>query len=200
MGRKIIYFIMSRKLVQWVIGKILPKIRLSTGYGRTTYEDYQAIEEYAEVGDLIFSTDRAKLSTFLIPGQWSHVGIISNVYKGVMIIEAVPEGVRKTNLYDFCKTSDQVMLSRLKRRPEQHLEIVTEAVATATSLIGRPYDFGFWQNNRALYCAELIAVAYAVVKFDWSDLLGLGFEYLTPDGVAASPEIETVYERKLLKT
>lgn len=209
MKNKLRYIIIGNKLVQWLLLKVIPKIRLSTGYGRTSWDDYSAILERALPGDIIFSADRAKISTLLIPGDWSHVGIVAEKHEcKCKIVEAVPEGVRITDLYSFCQTSDEVMLMRpyplsrsLVENQEMFDRIMRDRALFAKSLVGRSYDALFSRNNQALYCAELVHEVWGgFCRFDWSDFLGLGHPYLTPDGIAESPDLVQVYVRRLEKT
>lgn len=186
--------------------RIVPHVRLSTGYGRTSYEDYREILEHAQVGDIIVSTDRAKLATILIPGKWSHIGLVTHCDdRSVMITEAVMPMVRETSLYDFCRTSDSVALFRHKGfselRGDEAMANRQKVAGIAKSLIGVSYDTMFTFGPEALYCAELIDRCYLeYASFDWTDAWGIGAPYLTPDGVVCSEDLYCVYQARLSPT
>lgn len=192
---KAVMWAISLPMVHTLVLKVLPKIRFSTGYGLVEYAAFNAIATKAEPGDLIFSVDNSKLTSILIPGKWSHVGIVvDNGINGPKIVEAVPPAVRSTTLFDFCRTADEVMLMR----PGLDLKSKYWACTVAKMRLGTAYDAEFTIGPKALYCAELIADAYYVAEnmgmtFDWSDLLGLGYPYLTPDGVADGKPMSVVY-------
>lgn len=194
--RRALIWAFSKKAVQIIILKVLPKIRLSTGYALVGWSDYMAVSIRAQPGDIIFSVDKSKLTSLLIPGYWSHVGIVvknDHDQDGVMIVEAVPPEVRETSLFEFCKCADEIMVLR----PDVTNEVREQAIFRAKYNIGREYDACFKIGPAALYCAELISYCFLQsVKFDWSDLWGLGYPYLSPDGVADGEPMAVVYEKR----
>lgn len=152
----------------------------------------KALRSLIRPGDIIFSRDPHKLTTLLIPGEWSHVGIVVDDF---MVIEALPgKGVVASYLHDFCRSAREVCLARVNldgnSEPD---EIINAAIKYAWNRIGTPYDGLFHSGPQALYCAELVANCYASsVIFDWSDMWGIGMPYLTPDGVYSGYDIREV--------
>lgn len=193
--RKVLVTILGWTPVQWGLIYVLPKLRLTNGYGKATSADFRAIKNLARPGDLIFSLDRSKLSSLLIPGKWEHVAIVASNEVELEIIEAVPiHGVRKIAFYDFLKTADEVMLMRRSAHRQGDEE---SAVRWAVAFMGMKYDTNFERGPEALYCAELVADCYTKAKFDWSDLWGIGMQYLSPDGVAScTDDFYTLYQSR----
>jgi cell wall-associated NlpC family hydrolase len=168
--------ILRISFIQWVLTSVIPKIRFSIKPPEMTGGVFAEFNNILRPGDLVFSSDRSKLSSWLIPGDWDHVG----VYIGNSeIVEAVQPVVRITSVFDFCHSSDVVGVAR---HPWLNLRYVIN-VARAT--IGRPYDTFFDRGNEALYCSELIALIDAMneLNLDHSDAVGMGAEYVTPDEV-----------------
>ena len=172
--------------------KVLPKIRLSTAYGGLTGEEMVRLRQVIRPGDIIFSRDPHKITTLLIPGQWSHVGIVVDDF---MVVEALPgKGVVASYLHDFCQSAREVALARpyLDNRSTPDLRI-KGAIDRALDSIGTKYDGMFTIGPKALYCAELIDHAYRdSIQFDWSDVWGIGMPYLTPDGVFDGYDVREV--------
>ena len=61
-------------------------------------------------GTIILSRTHGEFSNLVIPGRYSHVGIIAT--DGMSVIEAISEGVVKTDLIDFMLKKDEVCIMR----------------------------------------------------------------------------------------
>jgi hypothetical protein len=164
------------RIVQWVLTSVIPKIRFSIKPPKMTGSAFAEFSDMLRPGDLVFSSDRSKLSSWLIPGQWDHVGI----YIGdSQIVEAVQPLVRITSPFDFCHSSDVVGVARPSWKNPRYV------LSVARSTVRLPYDTFFERGNEALYCSELIALidAQNELNLDHSDEVGMGGEYVTPDEV-----------------
>lgn len=176
--------------VQYALTYVLPKMRMTNRYALANGKDYQTLWLRMQPGDIIFSLDRAKLTSLLIPGHWEHVAM---VVENREIIEAVPiHGVRLTSLYDFLRTADEVMLMRPWELPLD--DRYADPLWRARRLIGYKYDTKFDAGPEALYCAELVAKCYEeFLNFDWSDFWGIGMRYISPDGIAECAGLKLIY-------
>ncbi len=92
--------------------------------------------------------------------KFSHVGVVArSADGGVIVIEAVPEGVQETALAEFLARSrdatggPKVVVGRL--RPP-HLDLIPGALEAGRALLGRPYDGVFAIDNDRYYCSELV--------------------------------------------
>ena len=174
--RRLALKILSTVPVQFFLSRILPRIRFSTSPPKITGQEWQSFIAMIKPGDLVFSVDRSKLSSVLIPGIWDHVGIVNN--EG-MIVEAHFPKVRKIHPFDFCHTSDFVGILR-------PFPVTADMLATKVDrFIGRNYDTLFRKGAESLYCSELVweCDESNSLGFDVSDAIGLGIEYLSPDGL-----------------
>lgn len=169
-------WILRVRIVQWVLTVLIPKIRFSVKPPKMTGGVFAEFSNILRPGDLVFSSDRSKLSSWLIPGEWDHVGIYIGNSE---IVEAVQPFVRITSTFDFCHSSDTVGVARPAWKNPRYVMNV------AKSTVGRPYDTFFDRGNEALYCSELIALidAQNELNLDHSDEVGMGGEYVTPDEV-----------------
>lgn len=175
-------FVLSLKPVQWFLVSVLPHVRFSVAPPKMTGDKYMEFLERLEPGDIVFSNDRSKLAGMLIPGRWDHCGVF--IGAGI-IIEAHQPTVRKTTVFDFCHTSDEVGIGRHRLTPFWR-DILESAVGT-------PYDSWFEDDVNALYCSELVAELYPNrADLDYSDTMGLGSSYISPDGIWESMGLEKV--------
>lgn len=180
--RQITLKILATRQVQFFLSRILPRIRFSTSPPKITGNEWQSFVAMIRPGDLVFSVDRSKLSSVLIPGEWDHVGIVS---EDAMIVEAHYPKVRKIHPFDFCHTSDAVGVLR-------PLAATASILSTKCDrFIGIGYDTLFRKGAESLYCSELVwqCDQYNTLGFDTSDAVGLGIEYLSPDGLWDSKNI-----------
>lgn len=121
--------------------------------------DYRQAMEVLKPGMPLISRCRAELSNVPIPGFYTHAAIY--IGNGV-VIEAVGQGVKRTDLIDFMMTKDYVcILTPTFANPTQ----MDLAVSWAISIIGSQYDYLFEISKgveKAFYCAELISWSYAM--------------------------------------
>lgn len=113
-------------------------------------------------GDLLFHvaggddfSDAIAAATGTVSLSYDHVGIYISTDSGGYVVEAVPRhGVTMTPLREF-----------LDRAPTVAMRYVDEDVAAASPglarrLIGHPYDWRFAPGADAVYCSELVQLAY----------------------------------------
>lgn len=180
--RRLLLFLMATRPFQFFLGNILPRLRFSTSPPQMSGNQFRRFIAIIRPGDIVFSTDRSKLSSMIIPGPWDHVAVVA---KDGEIIEAHFPKVRKISAFDFCHTSDTVGI--LRPFEDTGLKIAERA----ERLIGIPYDTLFVDGREALYCSELVweCDRENAMKFDTSDEIGLGIAYLSPTGIWESKNI-----------
>lgn len=96
----------------------------------------------------------------------SHCGIfVRDASQNAFVIESGSRGVVYTPLDSFLqRTTDskgrpKVMIGRIN---SDYKEFIPDFLRKADSLIGKPYDSYFELNNDALYCSELVWLAFTV--------------------------------------
>lgn len=137
-------------------------------------------------GDLVFSSDRSKLSSWLIPGQWDHVAVVNDLG---LIVEAHQPVVRQITPFEFCHTSDVVGIARAK-----DLRIARYFARECIRFLGLPYDSLFAKGREALYCSELVWEMDPdnELGFNDADSSGLGVPYVSPDGLWCATNVEHI--------
>lgn len=175
-AKRLVLRLIATRPIQFFLSHILPRLRLSIAPPKMTGIAFVRFTTLIKPGDLVFSSDPSKLSSVMIPGIWDHVGIVNN--EG-MIVEAHFPKVRKIHPFDFCHTSDFVGILR-------PFPVTADMLATKVDrFIGRNYDTLFRKGAESLYCSELVweCDESNSLGFDVSDAIGLGIEYLSPDGL-----------------
>lgn len=153
---KLARLLVKFKLVRWMLSKILPHIRFSTGYAKFGSKDFYKLLTAVCPGDFLLSVDRSKLSTYLIPGYWSHAAVVVGVPgSGTEIAEMVAGGFKRVGLFDFCKESDDVVLIRVWKTRDHQNQIIKKCL----SLSGAKYDLEFEHGDLEYYCSELCAAS-----------------------------------------
>ena len=105
--------------------------------------------EIIKSGDIICRSYNYYLDSFLIPGKYTHSGI---VIKNTCIVHSIAEGVEYIDPIDFIKDADKFIILRPKYRTNALMKV---AIKKAESLIGKDYDFMFDMDKDAYYCTEL---------------------------------------------
>ena len=113
-------------------------------------------------GDLLFQTaGGSDFSTAIAAATaadslaYDHVGIVHITAEGPCVVEATPRrGVKLTPLDSFLSEGPAVGMRF------DVSDIAAAAPARAMRLLGRPYDWRFAPGDQAVYCSELVQIAY----------------------------------------
>jgi len=132
-------------------------------------------------GDLLFHTSRSAQAVAVAwasASPFTHVGIVERIGDDVFVIEAVGP-TRRTPLATWLARGEGAEATAL-RLPGLDPPVRTAVVAGAAGYLGRPYDLSFTPGDDALYCSELVALAYARVDIAvgvWRPLGELAFDH-----------------------
>ncbi len=144
-------------------------------------KEVRQIVDCLQPGDFLLRRMSGWLSTFCIPGFWSHLGIYVG---GGKVIHAVGAGVIEEDILDFCRT-DAVAV--LRAQPEFKgsdfgTVIVTHAYEwKAKSDAGETgYDYEFEDDDNEVYCTELGNKCGEGI-FDDCYAIKAGVRFLEPD-------------------
>lgn len=183
---------MTTKIWHHVLMKIIPYIRFSMYYTDFTGVQYNAINNVMQPGDVLLCIDKRKLTTKLIPGEFSHAAMcISN--DGVWeVSEMTHNDYAKSCMFDVCKESDRVVLLR----PQLPLSIINKAIDKCKSFEGANYDVAFSLGVEALYCSELVYESYEdnALGVNIDDIAGLGKPYISPSGLYKAKNLRVVID------
>lgn len=137
-------------------------------------DDIRKIISVLKPGDILCHNYNDYLVSKLIPGDYSHGAVYVGDNK---LIEAVAEGVRESDIIDFCRC-DKVKIFRPVAGQEKAIERVKR-------WIGKDYDFKFQSLNDSYYCWELCAEAYKeldpqkyAIQFMMKEITCLGTKYI----------------------
>ncbi len=189
---KAVEWLMSTKFYKHVLLNVIPYIRFTTYYPDMKGKQYTKLYEAMEPGDIILTIDRRKLTTVLIPGEFSHAGMCVSKDGEWETSEMTHNHYDKTCLFDMAKSSDRIVIMR----PQLSQDIIDEAIDKCKSLEGTDYDTSFSLGVEALYCSELIYESYEnnSLGLDISDLLGMGKPYISPSGLYSAKNLKVVLD------
>lgn len=176
--------------------------------------------ELVKPGDVVARRYRGVVSSWFIPGRFSHTGI----YVGDgMVIHAVGSGVQKIDLIDFL-ACDGFAILRAKRSGEAaegsdvgsgegKVETIAErAVRIAKGYVGYSYDYDFdicedygnaeevQKRTKSVYCHELVRSCYPGLEIPtvkpslWNGMIRSEKRQFLAESFFDSEEFEVVYD------
>lgn len=136
-------------------------------------------------GDLLFFAPASSnaITQVTTDNDWpeiDHVAIFHHTASGDSIIEAVHSGVRATSidsaLVRAIRSNYRILAGRITGDFD-----ASESILRAKTHLGKPYDFYFEPNDSAVYCSELVQMAY--VDHQGSPIFStIPMSFHTPDG------------------
>lgn len=194
---KAVDWLMKTKFYKHVLLNIIPYIRFTTYYPDMNGRQYAKLYEVMEPGDIILTIDHKKLTTILIPGEFSHAGMCVGKDGVWEISEMTHNHYAKTCLFDMAKSADRIVIMR----PTLPLSVVNKAIKKCKSFEGANYDTYFSLGIEALYCSELVYESYEnnSLGLNISDLLGLGKPYISPSGLYTGKNLRVVIDSDDIK-
>ena len=195
--RRFVGWVMQTRMYRYLLKHVIPYIRFTTYYTNLRGKKYHALYEKLEAGDVILTIDKKKLTTLLIPGEFSHAAMCVSLDKRWEVSEMTHTDYTKSCFFDICKESDRVVIMRCKKITEEQL---STAIETCKSMKEVKYDTEFSLGISALYCSELIYVSYEnnLIQANLEDFVGLGRPYISPVGLYHAENLEVVIDSDLL--
>jgi hypothetical protein len=183
---------MKTSLYKFLLMRVIPYIRFSLYY--TILRGWQYHQAYAtiEPGDVLLTIDKKKLTTLLIPGQFTHAAICVAKDGIWEVSELTHHDYTKSCLFDIFKESDRVIILR----PPFDQEYKEKFINKCKSFVDAKYDVAFELGNEALFCSELVYESdfERRLELDLSDIAGLGRKYISPDGIYFCEKLKVVYD------
>ena len=130
--------------------------------------------------------------------HFSHIALVVETGDSTLLIEAISEGVKLTNLESFLSRSSdynslpKVWVGRLK--PE-FSNAIPQAIKNAKTFMEFPYDEVFLPKNDKLYCSELIALAFNKAMGDQSFFPLVPMTFIDPSNGKTFPVWEDYYSK-----
>jgi len=184
---------MQTKFYAFLLKRVIPYIRFTTYYTSLRGVKYHKLYDLLQAGDVILSLDRKKLTTLLIPGEFSHACMCVSVNRAWEISEMTHTDYTKSTFFDVCKESDRVVIMRCKLYDDNDIEF---AIERCRSFKDASYDLEFDLGVQELYCSELVYQSYAdnFLGVNLEDLVGLDREYISPTGLYNGNNLEVIID------
>ncbi|ASJ11678.1 YiiX/YebB-like N1pC/P60 family cysteine hydrolase [Thermococcus thioreducens] len=174
-----------------ILATMLNPVAASGSLGGSNY--YHPYPTGIVPGDIVIGHN--PLSSIVIPGYWTHTGIIAyyDYYANDwVVVEAWddPSAVRLVYLSDFLRRYDTVAVLRVATTDY----VRQNAVSFALQQLGKPYDWGWWTKQvygDSYYCSELVWASYIAAGgpdidanpgFSWKYLNGVAPQEVYDDG------------------
>ena len=188
---------MQSYFYNWTMRYIIPFIRISFYYSDMRGYKYKRAYKLLRVGDIIVCKDKWKLTTWLIPGEFSHTCLcVDKENDGELefeIAEMTHNGFTKSTFYDIFRESTRLVILRCKDWDDNYISKVIDKCKSFNNV---PYDTSFVLGVKALYCSEMIYEAdfQGRLKVSLEDLMGLGRPYISPIGIYNAENVEKIWD------
>ncbi len=169
--------------------------------------------ELLQEGDIVFRRGYGFASEMVVyndaDGKYSHVGVVVNSEKGLMIAHLVPGGdaeendiMRLERIEQFysAESSSCGEIVRMELDSLQRRRLSEMAVAKANEKI--PFDHNYdLEDTTALYCTELVQLLYRNIGIDLAEgritrlnAPGFSSDYLMPSDIYQNRNLKTIFK------
>ena len=189
-ARRMIVSMTETRGYKWFLLDVIPYVRFSFYY--TSIRGWQYYQGYNRLkpGHILLTTDKWKLTSLLIPGEWSHAALCVGKDRPCEIHEMTHHAFTQSLFFDICKESTRVAILRCTDWDDAYVEKVIEK---SWSFIDTPYDTSFLPGPRMLGCSE------HVYEADLERRLRFGSVMTRQDALGAAAYLEA-YRELLLVT
>ncbi len=146
--QKIFYFRLLFRLIS-PFSRVANKINWRLGRKFSGEKlDVKSVQSQLFAADVILCHRDYELTNIFIGGHFTHAGMVIDDHS---VVEATSNGVHVSDLNDFLKKTDDMVILR-------NTKIRNPALIIDRSLreIGKKYNFSFIQNPHTITCSELI--------------------------------------------
>ena len=187
MKRKAVLALMQTRFYAWLLLHVIPYIRFTTYYTSLRGWKYQRGYKLLQPGDILLTLDRKKLTTLLIPGEFSHAAVCVDKGSEWEISEMTHTDYTKSCFFDICKEADRVVILRCKDFDSEYRE---NFIAACKSFDNARYDLRFDMalQQKGFSCAVLACSELPYqsdfehrCRVDSTDTVGLGMPYVSPN-------------------
>tara|TARA_R110000868_G_scaffold87034_5_gene243677 strand:- start:13551 stop:14147 length:597 start_codon:yes stop_codon:yes gene_type:complete len=193
--KSFLIWLMKRKSWYWLLMKVVPYVRFSLYYTKLRGFQYHQCYSIIQPADILLTIDKKKLTTLLVPGNFTHAAIFHSRDGEWEVSEMTHVNHSQSCLFDIFKEADRVVVLR----PSFDENYKQAFIEKCKSFVNAKYDVAFELGNEALFCSELVYESdfERRLDFDLSDLAGLGRRYLSPDGIYACKNLTLVFDSDL---
>lgn len=175
------------------------------GY-RVTGEEIREIMNIVQPGDILVRGFIGYLNKLLIPGKFTHVGMVMDDI--TKVVHAISPAVKIDDILTYCRC-DYIAVVRVLTTDfykDKRDSIISDAIANAYTHLGVPYDFDFnFSNNENMCCTELLANCFNVYReesgfsfsqYSTNPISSKAFSVIRPDSVIQGVNNSIVYISK----
>ena len=193
--RRFLLYIIETKTYAYLLKHVIWRVRITTYYTNFPGWKYHWIYKRIQPGDIILATDAKKLTSMLIPGEWTHAAVCVSKNQRFEVAEMVHTGFRKSTVSDICYEATKLVILRPRFDDVYRRRFITNVL----NLDGADYDIKFDLGVKGLYCSELIYQADTEHRLGISldDLAGLGKPYVSPTGIL-NAEVDVIADSRKL--
>ena len=191
--RRFLLWFTGTKIYYNLVMKIIPYIRFTTYYtsmrGKVFHKAYRVLRP----GQIILAIDKKKLTTLLVPGEFTHAAFCVSKNKDWEVSEMTHHDYTKSTFADICFESDRVVILECEDFDELYKK---EMIEKCKSFEGTRYDVRFQIGVDQLACSELVYESDFERRLDVSleDLAGLGTPYISPTGLYRAKNCKVIYD------
>lgn len=192
--RKLIVILFETKLYRWLLLSVIPYIRFTCYYTSFRGWKYQRGYRHLQTGDIVLTNDKWKLTSLLIPGEWSHAALCIDKEHECEIAEMTHNNFTLSTFFDVCKEATRVSIWECPAWDPDYIYQVV--IPTCLSFEKTPYDIRFEQGLAALGCSEMVFESDKEKRLGASDedILGLGMPYVSPTGLSKAKHIRCKWD------
>ena len=196
--RKLLIWITTTKFYNYALKHIIPYIRFSTYYTSFKGSNYHKGYKILQPGDGILTIDNKKLTTFLIPGEFSHACFCRSKDEIWEVTEMTHNDTTHSTFFDVCKESDRVVIYDCADWTDEYRQ---QMVEKDMELGDVPYDNRFELGIAALSCSER---NYEIdfkrtLGASLEDVAGIGRLYISPTGLYKAKNVRIKWDSDLEK-
>lgn len=196
--KPILIWLMHSRPYKWLILQVIPFIRFTLYYTSLRGESYHHGYAWLRPGDFILAVDKKKMTSFLVPGVFTHAALCvgrRDKVEGFEVVEMTHHNFTRSDFFDVCKESDRVAIFTCTDWEGEYRQAV---IAAAWSMQDAVYDVEFTLGVEALYCSELVyqadQKAGGKLQCDLTDIHGLGRPYISPNGLATAKNVVCLWD------
>ena len=172
---------------------VVPRWRLSICHTSMTDEKYRAGLALLEKGDTVLTRDRWAVSTWLVPGYWTHALLCVGEIDGeMMCVEMTRKGRGKVT---FAKAAFHSSSFEIERCPRFDPVYIDHMMEKSEEFKDAEYDTLFLLGPHKIYCSEYVKLCDTENRMGvkLSRAWGTGEPVVSPDDLAAGSNVVVVY-------
>lgn len=191
--KKIILWLMRTKFYKNLLKNVIPYIRFTTYYTSMRGSVFFKMYKVLKPGHIILTLDKKKLTTILIPGEFSHAAFCVSKDMNWEVSEMTHSDYTKSTFADVCFQSDRVVILECTDFDPGY---VVKVIEKCKQLENAKYDTDFQLGIEALYCSELIYESdfERRLKVSLEDLADIGRPYISPTGLYRALNCKVVFD------